>query len=157
MKKKELFVVLMILASLMLISSGVSAAEKFVFPEDMKIVETPILPPYELWGNEPQIEKCRLKDGRLFSEVSFYRIYTQEDKKFVERFHTLTLDMENFVYIHFTVLGQWQEISGVLYLKIDNQWAEYKIDSPMSFMRATEYLMPEAINNLSIDFDGCSE
>lgn len=157
MKKKKLFAILIILASVMLIDSGVFAAEKFVFPEDMKIVETPILPSYESWGNEPRIEKCALKDGRFFSEVSFQKIYTWEGKKFTEIFHTFTLDMENFAYIHLTVLEQWQEISGNLYLKINKQWAEYKIDSPMSFMRATGYLLPEAINSLSIDFDGCSE
>jgi hypothetical protein len=130
--------------------------EKFVFPDDVVIVQAPSLPvDYSKWENKQQ--ECRLPDGRVLEGSVFWRSFYLNDVSQQERVSIYSLNKKDFVNLHYTISGQWQQISGSLYLLADSQWGEFKIKDAMTHQRSG-YLLSKIKSSYGIkdtDFNTC--
>lgn len=133
--------------------------KKFVFPHDVKIVEAPALTlDYNQWKYH-KIHTCQLPGRRNLESKVFARKIIEGEQSTQERFYVFTLDKKDFAYFEYSVVGQWQDIFGLLYISANGQWGEFRIHDPMNLMRAQSLLrfVSKSLDIKDVDLDKCKK
>jgi len=107
---------------------------KYVFPEDVTIVQGPKLPAgYLKWPHSRH--ECQTSDGRILDNLFFLKSSLKNGISHSVFVSTRALDGKTFVYYYVDDEDGWQ---GALYMYVNGQWGELKIIDIKTYLRASD-------------------
>ena len=131
------------------------AQEVFLFPEDVEIVEPPIISEdkflmYNI-ENKCYMEDCRLKISRVFSDSDI-----SDPESVVTKFFFLhSVDGVTYAIFDYSRTGIKGEIEGDSYFLVNGQWGHFLIKNHPDYTRLINSLFPDVQRAIGIDDKWC--